>query len=705
MTGLERFDIKYLKGMGEKRAKLMDSELGIKTLRDLLYTFPFRYIDRSRFYSISEFTEDSTSVQVRGKFLRFSEEGEGARKRLTGIFSDGSKTMEAVWFAGIKGIKSKLVTGKEYILFGKPAVYRHTWSMAHPEVDEYDPARIPEGMQGVYSLTETIKKKGISLRLMRNLVRTALSSPAFSNIRETLPAETVAAHHLMPLNEALHEIHFPTNPIKLRKARERFKFEELFYIQVHILQFARHRNAKLKGRLLPAVGENFNRFYSEVIPFDLTGAQKRVLKEIRRDMLTGRQMNRLIQGDVGCGKTLVAFMSMLLAADNGMQACLMAPTEILAHQHHEVLSEWCGRLGLRTELLTGSVRTAKRREIHEGLLSGEISFLVGTHALLEEKVVFRDLGLAVIDEQHRFGVAQRARLWGKSEIVPHVLVMTATPIPRTLAMTVYGDLDVSVIDELPPGRKPVLTYLRDENARHEVNRLLYREISNGRQAYIVHPLIRENEKLTLKSLEEGYEYACETFPKFNVCYVHGRMTPQEKEHQMSLFTSGEAQILVSTTVIEVGVNVPQATVMVIENAERFGLSQLHQLRGRVGRGADKSYCILMSKSNISHESRKRLNIMTATNDGFELAEADMNMRGPGDIEGTQQSGLAFQLRVASLAADGQILAAAREEAIKILDSIQASTGSSDLYSPQSISIIRHECGIRFANERQWSQIS
>lgn len=707
MTGLEKFDIKYLKGVGEARASLLASELDIHTLRDLLYTFPFRYVDRSRYFKICDFNEESPNVQVKGKFLRFVTEGEGVKKRLTATFYDGQSLMQIVWFAGISRIIKGIVPGKEYVVFGKPSRYRDVWSMAHPEVEAYDPSRPPEGNHGVYSLTETLRKRGFSFKTLRNLVKNAMQTPAFASVAETLPAEVVSERKLMPLREALYQIHFPESHDLLRKARERLKFEELYHLQLHILRFAKYRNQKLKGLLLPHIGENFNRFYKEVIPFDLTGAQKRVIREIRSDMLTGRQMNRLLQGDVGCGKTMVAFMTMLMAADNDMQSCLMAPTEILAGQHYETLSAWCEKLGLRVELLTGSVRSAKRREIHEGLLSGDVDFLIGTHALIEESVQFKNLGIAVIDEQHRFGVAQRARLWGKNSVAPHVLVMTATPIPRTLAMTVYGDLDVSVIDELPPGRKPVETLLRYDENRHQVNRLIHSQLSEGRQVYIVHPLIKENEKLTLKSLEQGYEYACETFPSFKVCYVHGKMTPQEKDYQMGLFVRGEAQILVSTTVIEVGVNVPNASVMVIENAERFGLSQLHQLRGRVGRGADKSYCILMSKVNLSSDSRKRLGVMTSTNDGFILAEADMQMRGPGDMEGTQQSGLAFNLRIASLASDGEMLKLARESAEKTIaavPSLSASEGECR-YSSESVNIINDESRIRFGRERRWSQIS
>jgi len=707
MTGLEKFDIKFVKGVGEVRAKLLAAELGIHSMRDLLYTFPFRYIDRSRYFKIADFEADSPNVQVKGRFIRFDKEGEGVKSRVKGLFSDGDRLMEVVWFSRGAKITSGLSTGKEYVIFGKPSNFKGVWSMAHPEIEIFDPQKPPQGHYGVYSLTEILRKKNLNIRTLRNIIRNAMLSREFSQIKETLPAEVISAHKLMPIGEALRQMHFPENHDMLRKARERFKFEELYHLNIHILRFARYRNHKVKGRVLPRVGEMFNRFYKEIIPFDLTSAQKRVIREIRKDMISGRQMNRLLQGDVGCGKTMVAFMTMLIAADNGLQACLMAPTEILASQHYETLSEWCEKLGLKVALLTGSVRTSRRREIHEGLLSGDINFLVGTHALIEESVQFRELGLAIIDEQHRFGVAQRARIWNKSDIAPHVLVMTATPIPRTLAMTVYGDLDISVIDELPPGRKPVQTILRYDENRHEVNRLIYSQLAVGRQAYIVYPLIKENEKLTLKSLEEGYRYACETFPKFKVCYVHGKMTPAEKEYQMNLFVTGEASILVSTTVIEVGVNVPNASVMVIENAERFGLSQLHQLRGRVGRGAAKSYCILMSHIKLAADSRKRLEAMTATNDGFLLAETDMQMRGPGDMEGTQQSGLAFNLRLASLATDAEMLEITREAAVQTLSHVPsiAHLPGEDTYCAESIRILNDEAALRFRNDRDWSQIS
>ena len=712
-------DIKFLKGVGEARAKTLAAELEIATFRDLLYYFPYRHIDRSRFYTIADLQgEDMPALQIRGKFISFSLEGEGARQRLKGVFSDGRKLMECVWFSKIKFFSTAYTVGKEYVIFGKPTVYRGVWSISHPEIETYDPNKPPTGFRGVYTITEGMRKKGITMKVMQTLVANLFANTNISSLQETLPAELVAKYSLMPLQEALRQMHFPESAAKLQKATERMKFEELFYVEAHILRYSMERGSKLPGYVFPTIGEKFNGFYFNVLPFELTGAQKRVLKEIRRDMRTGRQMNRLLQGDVGSGKTMVAFMSMLMAVDNGFQGALMAPTEILAYQHFENLKEWGDKIGVRVALLTGSTRTKARREIHAALESGEIDIIVGTHALIEDTVKFHKLGLVVIDEQHRFGVEQRARMWRKNEVVPHVLVMTATPIPRTLAMTVYGDLEVSVIDELPPGRKPVTTLLRYDTSRQEVDRLIFSQLREGRQVYIVYPLIEENAKLDLKSLEEGYERTCETFPSFRVCFVHGRMKPAEKDHQMELFVSGQARIMVATTVIEVGVNVPNASVMVIENAERFGLSQLHQLRGRVGRGADQSYCVLMGKIKASQDTKKRLSIMTETNDGFLISEADMRIRGPGDMEGTQQSGLAFNLKVADLAKDGQILTRAREVAKAIL------RGNPQLLAPgctpsepqpgdlppmpvgdaelQTVAVELHR---RFARTVDWSQIS
>lgn len=709
-------DIKFLKGVGEKKGKLLNSELEISTFADLLYTFPYRYVDTSRFYKISEFTGEMPTVQVLGRFISFTTEGEGVRQRLKATFYDGSRYMEVIWFSKINFFKTAYKPGEYYILFGKPTLYREIWQMAHPEVNAYDATKPPSGFRGVYSIPEKLRKRGQSSRLISDLVKNLFNNPGIREIGETLPEEVLQRYNMMPLAEALYNLHFPKSPDLLKKARERMKFEELFYLQLHILRYSRERGRRLKGYIFQHIGDYFNNYYNKYIPFELTGAQKRVLKEIRNDMRTGRQMNRLLQGDVGSGKTMVAFMTMLMAIDNGFQAAIMAPTEILATQHYETIKNWGGKLGLRIELLTGSTRTKARREIHEGLLDGSVNIIVGTHALIEDNVRFRNLGLIVIDEQHRFGVAQRARMWKKSNVAPHVLVMTATPIPRTLAMTVYGDLEVSVIDELPPGRKPIQTYLRFENGRTEVYRLINRELQLGRQVYIVYPLVKENEKLELKSVEAGLERIRGLFPDYKVCMVHGQMKPAEKDAQMDMFVNGKAHILVATTVIEVGVNVPNASVMLIENAERFGLSQLHQLRGRVGRGADKSYCILMTKNNIGGDTRKRLGIMTETTDGFLISEADMKMRGPGDMEGTQQSGIAFNLRVANLATDGQILNLARQCAVEILNGhpelIEAPATGAENYpgemmklSSISIGKIRKELHSRFAKTYDWSQIS
>lgn len=665
MISLRQKDIKYVKGIGPARADLLAKQLGIRSVYDLLHHFPTNYIDRTSIYSIRDLTSEIGSVQLKGRFVGFSVAGEGAKMRLVGVFTDGTGSLEVVWFRSIKTIRQTLNTTTDYILFGKPTVFNGHWSMTHPEVDTSQKAMEQLGMRGVYPLTETLRNRNITSRNFFQWIGGVLDT--LPQLRETLPPSTMAALNLMPLDRAIRELHRPTSAAELQRARERMKFEELFYIQTDMLRRNRRRRQQSAGYRFGRVGRFFNAFYSQCLPFELTGAQKRVVKEIRADVNTGRQMNRLVQGDVGSGKTLVALMAMLLALDNGYQGCLMAPTEILAAQHYETLRGLVAKIGINVRLLTGSTRAAERREIHEQLADGSLHILVGTHAVIEDDVKFANLGLAVIDEQHRFGVAQRARLWQKSRIPPHVLVMTATPIPRTLAMTVYGDLDVSVIDELPPGRKPVTTLLRYDEQRDQVYRGIGAQLREGRQAYIVYPLIDENDKLELKSLTEGYEQICEIFSHYRVAFVHGRMKPAEKDYQMGLFASGEAQILVATTVIEVGVNVPNATTMVIENAERFGLSQLHQLRGRVGRGADRSYCILMTKYKIAKETRERLEIMTSTTDGFVIAEADMRLRGPGDIEGTMQSGIPFDLKIANPATDGQIIQMARTAAEKLLD--------------------------------------
>lgn len=666
MNSLRRLDIKYVKGIGPKRAELLGKELKIRTAYDLLHHFPTSYLDRSSIYSIRDFEGDMPAVQVKGRFVSFNVMGEGAKTRLIGLFTDGSATMEVAWFQSIKRIRETLHTGTDYILFGKPTTFNGRWQMSHPEVDTLEKAVSQIGLRGVYPLTEGLRNRGIASRQLHTWICDLLDSrPPFA---ETLPASVVEECHLMSLDRAIRELHKPTTPATMAKARERMKFEELFYIQTDMLMRSRNRKSITEGFRFTKIGNYFNTFYSTCLPFPLTGAQKRVIKEIRIDTNTGHQMNRLVQGDVGSGKTLVALMSMLIAIDNGYQACLMAPTEILAGQHYETLRGMASQIGVNVRLLTGSTKTKERQEIHEALADGSLHILVGTHAVLEDPVKFSNLGLAVIDEQHRFGVAQRARLWAKNHQPPHILVMTATPIPRTLAMTVYGDLDVSIIDELPPGRKPVTTMLRYDEQREGVYRGIGRQLAEGRQVYFVYPLIDENEKLDLRSLTEGYDLICDTFSNYRVAFVHGRLKPAEKDYQMELFASGKAQILVATTVIEVGVNVPNATIMLIENSERFGLSQLHQLRGRVGRGADQSYCILMTKRKIAKETRERLELMTQTTDGFVIAEADMRMRGPGDIEGTMQSGIPFDLHIANLSTDGQIIAQARQAAERLLDS-------------------------------------
>ncbi|MBD5200041.1 MAG: ATP-dependent DNA helicase RecG [Bacteroidales bacterium] len=665
MNSLRRIDIKYLKGVGPKRADLIGRELGIKSYYDLLHHFPSHYVDRSKIYNIVDLHGEMPALQIKGKFLTFNVVGEGAKSRLIGLFSDGTATIEVVWFRRISQIKQAYKTGNEYILFGKPGEFNGTRQMVHPEIDPVGSTTATGGLRGVYPLTEKLRNAGIGSRTIFTWVMNLLST--MRPVAETLSTDVIEAMKLMQLRDALVAVHNPQDAATLQKARFRLKFEELFYIQLNLRRHSLMRAARADGIRFGRVGEFFNTFYERQLPFDLTNAQKRVIKEIRHDMGSGRQMNRLLQGDVGSGKTLVALMTMLISIDNGYQACLMAPTEILATQHYQTLRELVAPIGINVRLLTGSTRAKERREIHEGLLSGDIQLIVGTHALIEDTVKFRNLGFVVIDEQHRFGVMQRSRLWTKNSVLPHVLVMTATPIPRTLAMTLYGDLDVSVIDELPPGRKPVDTMICYDTRREMVNRSIGRQLAMGRQVYIVYPLISENEKLDLKSLEDGYETICETFPSYEVTYVHGKMKPAEKDRRMNDFVSGKARILVATTVIEVGVNVPNATTMVIENAERFGLSQLHQLRGRVGRGADKSYCVLMTKPQIAKNTRERLEIMTSTNDGFIVAEADLKMRGPGDIEGTLQSGIAFDLKIANLATDQQIVQFARDRAEAVLE--------------------------------------
>ena len=667
MFDLTTRDIKYLSGVGPQKAAVLNKELEIYSLHDLLYYFPYKYVDRSRIYYIHEIDGNMPYIQLKGKILGFETFGEGRQRRLLAHFSDGTGVVDLVWFQGIKYVTNKYKLHEEYIVFGKPTVFNGRINVAHPDIDSPADLKLSSmGLQPYYNTTEKMKRSFLNSHAIEKMMATVIGQIQ-EPLSETLSPKLIADHHLMSLTDALRNIHFPSNPELLRKAQYRLKFEELFYVQLNILRYAKDRQRKYRGYVFETVGEIFNTFYSKNLPFELTGAQKRVLREIRQDVGCGKQMNRLLQGDVGSGKTLVALMSMLMALDNGFQACMMAPTEILANQHYDTIRELLFGMDVRVELLTGSVKGKKREAILAGLLTGDVHILIGTHAVIEDTVNFASLGLAVIDEQHRFGVAQRARLWSKSVQPPHVLVMTATPIPRTLAMTLYGDQDVSVIDELPPGRKPIATIHQFDNRRESLYRSVRKQIEEGRQVYIVYPLIKESEKIDLKNLEEGYLHICEEFPDCKVCKVHGKMKPAEKDAQMQLFISGDAQIMVATTVIEVGVNVPNASVMIIENAERFGLSQLHQLRGRVGRGADQSYCILVTTYKLTEETRKRLEIMVRTNDGFEIAEADLKLRGPGDLEGTQQSGIAFDLKIADIARDGQLLQYVRTIAEEITD--------------------------------------
>lgn len=665
MFDLTTRDIKFLTGVGPQKADVLNRELKIFSLHDLLFYFPYKYIDRSRIFQVREVDGNMPYIQLKGKIVGFETFGEGRQRRLVGHFSDGTGVLDLVWFQGIKYVTGKYKLHEEYIVFGKPSAFNGRVNIAHPDVDKPEDMQLSTlGLQPYYYTTDKMKRSYLNSHAIEKMMATVVKQLQ-EPLPETLSPQIIAEHYLMPLTDALRNIHFPTNHDLLRKAQYRLKFEELFYLQLNILRYAKDRQRRYRGYMFEVVGDYFNTFYSRNLPFELTGAQKRVIKEIRQDVGSGRQMNRLLQGDVGSGKTLVALMSMLIAIDNGFQACLMAPTEILANQHYETIKQLLYGMDVRVELITGSVKKRNRQPILKGLLTGEVQILIGTHALLEDTVGFAFLGLAVIDEQHRFGVAQRARLWVKNAQPPHVLVMTATPIPRTLAMTVYGDLDVSVIDELPPGRKPITTLHQFDNRREGLYRSVHKQIAEGRQVYIVYPLIKESEKMDLKNLEEGYVHICEEFPECKVCKMHGKMSAYEKDAQMQLFVTGQAQIMVATTVIEVGVNVPNASVMIIENAERFGLSQLHQLRGRVGRGAAQSYCILVTTYKLTEETRKRMEIMVSTNDGFEIAEADLKLRGPGDIEGTQQSGMAFDLKIANLAKDGQLLQYVRNIAEEI----------------------------------------
>lgn len=668
MFDLSTRDIKYLQGVGPQRAAILNKELNIYSFRDLLYYFPYKYVDRSRLYYIHEIDGNMPYIQLKGQVLSFETIGEGRQRRLVGHFSDETGVVDLVWFQGLKFVMGRYKAHEEYIVFGKPTVFNGRINIAHPDIDPVEELTLSSmGLQPYYNTTEKMKRSNLNSHALEKLMKNLFGALQKDIIEETLSPQLVAQHRLMSLTDALYNIHFPQNPDLLRKAQYRLKFEELFYVQLNILRYTKERRNKFRGLVFGRVGEIFNTFYSQNLPFQLTGAQKRVIKEMRRDMGSGRQMNRLLQGDVGSGKTLVALMTMLIALDNGYQACMMAPTEILATQHYETICRFLAGMNVRVELLTGNVKGKRRETILKDLVTGDVQILIGTHAVIEDTVNFSSLGLVVIDEQHRFGVAQRAKLWAKNTCPPHVLVMTATPIPRTLAMTLYGDLDVSVIDELPPGRKPIQTIHQFDNRRASMYAFIRKQIQEGRQAYIVYPLIQESEKMDIKNLEDGYMHICEEFPEYKVSKVHGKMKPAEKDEEMQRFLANETQIMVATTVIEVGVNVPNASVMVIENAERFGLSQLHQLRGRVGRGADQSYCILVTGYKLTEETRKRIEIMVQTNDGFEIAEADLKLRGPGDLEGTQQSGVAFDLKIADIARDGQLLQYVREIAERLLD--------------------------------------
>ena len=667
MSSILDQDIQFLPNIGPKTKEILSKELGIRSYGDLLEYYPYKYVDRSKIFHISELTSDMPFVQLKGKILSYEEVDIGKRnKMLVAHFSDGYGVVDLVWFRSAQYIIKSYKVGTEYIVFGKPSAYNGRFRFAHPDIDDASKLQISEmGMQPFYGLTENMKKRGYTSRSIERITRNLVS--ILPPLPETLPDFIVNRLHLVSRDAALRMIHYPHSHQEMQKAQVRLKFEELFYVQLNILRYASDQRRKYRGYIFNRIGDIFNGFYTHHLPFELTGAQKRVMHEIRADMCSGRQMNRLLQGDVGSGKTLVALMTMLIALDNGYQACLMAPTEILAEQHLQTIRDFLQGMDIRVELLTGIVKGKKRKEILDGLATGDIQILIGTHAVIEDPVAFHRLGVAVIDEQHRFGVAQRAKLWAKSENPPHVLVMTATPIPRTLAMTIYGDLDVSVIDELPPGRKPIQTLHKFDNQLTSLYQSIRRQINLGRQVYIVFPLIKESEKMDLKNLEEGYETLKQAFPEFRLSKIHGRMKSAEKEAEMEQFVKGETQILVATTVIEVGVNVPNASVIVILDAQRFGLSQLHQLRGRVGRGCDQSYCILVTGYKLSEETRKRIDIMCDTNDGFRIAEADLKLRGPGDLEGTQQSGMAFDLKIANIARDGQLVQLARTEAQEIID--------------------------------------
>ena len=695
---LHKRAITYLPGVGPKRAEVLQKEVNLASYEDLLYYIPYKYMDRSRFYRVSDINGSMPYIQLKGRILSFETLGEGSAKRLIGKFSDGTGTIDLVWFKQIHWVTNKLKPDVDYIVFGKPTLFGNSFNMVHPDVDPIEQAaQVAQGLTPYYNTTERMKKIGLNSRALQNLIFNLLSNLQWQ-VPEILSPDLLQRTKLISLSDALRQIHFPESIEMMRKAQQRLKFDELFFIQLNLLQRADRRKRKQQGLLFARVGDYFNTFYKTYLPFELTNAQKRVIREIRADMGSGRQMNRLLQGDVGSGKTLVALLCMLLALDNQCQACIMAPTEILAAQHYATIQTFLRDMPVKVALLTGSTKKKERNQILPAIAQGEIQIVIGTHALIEEQVVFASLGLAVIDEQHRFGVEQRSRLWSKNVIPPHVLVMTATPIPRTLAMTLYGDLDVSVIDELPPGRKPVRTIHRYDTKKAELYAFLRSEIQKGRQVYVVYPLIEGNEKFDYKDLEAGYETFQQVFPEYQVCMVHGRMKPAEKEACMQQFVSGKAQILLATTVIEVGVNVPNASVMVIESAERFGLSQLHQLRGRVGRGAEQSYCILVSSHKLSNDTRKRLEIMVSSNNGFEIAEADLRLRGHGDLEGTRQSGQHVDLKVANLVTDGSLLQYARELAEEILNK------DPDLQF-ENHSILSKRLKVLFAKQVDWGKIS
>ena len=690
--------ITYLPGVGPKRAEVLQKEVNLASYEDLLYYIPYKYMDRSRFYRVSDINGSMPYIQLKGRILSFETLGEGSAKRLIGKFSDGTGTIDLVWFKQIHWVTNKLKPDVDYIVFGKPTLFGNSFNMVHPDVDPIEQAaQVAQGLTPYYNTTERMKKIGLNSRALQNLIFNLLSNLQWQ-VPEILSPDLLQRTKLISLSDALRQIHFPESIEMMRKAQQRLKFDELFFIQLNLLQRADRRKRKQQGLLFARVGDYFNTFYKTYLPFELTNAQKRVIREIRADMGSGRQMNRLLQGDVGSGKTLVALLCMLLALDNQCQACIMAPTEILAAQHYATIQAFLRDMPVKVALLTGSTKKKERNQILPAIAQGEIQIVIGTHALIEEQVVFASLGLAVIDEQHRFGVEQRSRLWSKNVIPPHVLVMTATPIPRTLAMTLYGDLDVSVIDELPPGRKPVRTIHRYDTKKAELYAFLRSEIQKGRQVYVVYPLIEGNEKFDYKDLEAGYETFQQVFPEYQVCMVHGRMKPAEKEACMQQFVSGKAQILLATTVIEVGVNVPNASVMVIESAERFGLSQLHLLRGRVGRGAEQSYCILVSSHKLSNDTRKRLEIMVSSNNGFEIAEADLRLRGHGDLEGTRQSGQHVDLKIANLVTDGSLLQYARELAEEILNK------DPDLQF-ENHSILSKRLKVLFAKQVDWGKIS